>query len=83
MRVWLEQQDLAYVLATRRNDTLITGLFTEARADDLVAALPVRAWQRTPPVPVRTGRATTSGRGSRSVSAGNPAASTGYWHDAR
>ncbi|WP_039803803.1 IS701 family transposase [Nocardia araoensis] len=46
LRVWLEQHDIAHVLATRRNDTLITGLFAEARADDLVAALPARAWQR-------------------------------------
>ncbi|WP_043735682.1 IS701 family transposase [Nocardia asiatica] len=46
LRVWLEQHDIAHVLATRRNDTLVTGMFTEARADELVAALPARAWQR-------------------------------------
>ncbi|WP_280308733.1 IS701 family transposase [Nocardia abscessus] len=46
LRVWLEQHDIAHVLATRRNDTLVTGMFTESRADELVAALPARAWQR-------------------------------------
>ncbi|WP_181725756.1 IS701 family transposase, partial [Nocardia gipuzkoensis] len=46
LRVWLEQHDIAHVLATRRNDTLITTGFGQARVDELVAALPVRAWQR-------------------------------------
>ncbi|MCC3331063.1 IS701 family transposase [Nocardia abscessus] len=46
LRVWLEQHDVAHVLATRRNDTLITTGFGQARADELVAALPARAWQR-------------------------------------
>ncbi|MEU6187737.1 IS701 family transposase [Nocardia sp. NPDC047038] len=46
LRVWLEQHDIAYVLATRRNDTLITTGFGQARAEELVAALPARAWQR-------------------------------------
>ncbi|MBF6339713.1 IS701 family transposase [Nocardia abscessus] len=46
LRVWLEHHDIAHVLATRRNDTLITTGFGQARADELVAALPARAWQR-------------------------------------
>ncbi len=46
LRVWLEQHDIAHVLATRRNDTLITTGFGQARAEELVAALPARAWQR-------------------------------------
>ncbi|WP_435592848.1 IS701 family transposase [Nocardia sp. bgisy118] len=46
LRFWLEQHDIAYVLATRRNDTLVTTGWTQARADELVAALPARAWQR-------------------------------------
>jgi SRSO17 transposase len=46
LRVWLEQHDLAHVLATRCNDDVITTEFGTARADALVAALPARAWRR-------------------------------------
>ncbi|MEV0358144.1 IS701 family transposase [Nocardia sp. NPDC050697] len=46
LRFWLEQHDVAHVLATRRNDTLSTTGLGQARADELVAALPGRAWQR-------------------------------------
>jgi SRSO17 transposase len=50
LRVWLEQQDAAYVLATKCNDTLIpagSGFgFAEQRADALVAGLDPRAWRR-------------------------------------
>ncbi|MEV6363178.1 IS701 family transposase [Nocardia asteroides] len=46
LRFWLEQHDIAHVLATRRNDTLATTGLGQARADELVAAVPARAWQR-------------------------------------
>jgi SRSO17 transposase len=46
LRVWLEERDAAHVLATKRNDTLITITGGQARADDLIAALPSRAWRR-------------------------------------
>ena len=50
LRVWLEQHDAPYVLATKRNDTLITAGpdfgFVEQRADALIAALNPRAWRR-------------------------------------
>jgi SRSO17 transposase len=50
LRVWLEDHDAAYVLATRRNDTLITAGpgfgFAEQRADALIAGLDPRAWRR-------------------------------------
>jgi SRSO17 transposase len=46
LRVWLEERDAAYVLATKRNDTLITTTGGQARADDLIAALPAQAWRR-------------------------------------
>jgi len=49
LRVWLEHHDAAYVLATKCNDTLITceGIAAgERRADELIAALPARAWRR-------------------------------------
>jgi SRSO17 transposase len=46
LREWLEAQDVAYVLATRRNDIVTTGTGHQGRADDLVAALDARAWRR-------------------------------------
>jgi SRSO17 transposase len=46
LRVWLEERDVAHVVATRCNDTLITITGAQARADELVTALPARAWRR-------------------------------------
>ena len=46
LRVWLEDRDVFHVLATRRNDTLITASGGEERADALIAALPARSWRR-------------------------------------
>jgi SRSO17 transposase len=45
LHVWLEDQDVSYVLAIKRNDTLTTPQ-GEQRADALIAALPARAWQQ-------------------------------------
>jgi SRSO17 transposase len=45
LHAWLEDRDVSYVLAIKRNDTLtVTG--GEKRADALIAALPARAWQQ-------------------------------------
>ncbi|MBB5830040.1 SRSO17 transposase [Micromonospora carbonacea] len=46
LRVWLEQRDVGYVVATRRNDDMITTTMGTARAEELIAALPARAWCR-------------------------------------
>jgi SRSO17 transposase len=46
LRLWLETRDVAYVLATRRNDTLITTTGRQCRADELTAGLDARAWRR-------------------------------------
>ena len=46
LRFWLEQRDVAHVLATRVNDTLSTTDFRQARAGALIAQLPARAWRR-------------------------------------
>src|SRR4051812_50025529 len=72
LRVWLEQHDAPYVLATKRNDTLITagpefGL-AEQRADTLIAALDPRAGDGCRSAPGRTAPATTSGLECRSPS---------------
>lgn len=45
-RVWLEDHDAWHVLALRCSDTLITTAGGEHRADELVAAMPQRAWRR-------------------------------------
>jgi SRSO17 transposase len=45
LRRWLEERDVAYVMAIRCNDTFtVDG--GERRADALTAALPARSWQR-------------------------------------
>ncbi|MGC7103170.1 IS701 family transposase, partial [Amycolatopsis lurida] len=46
LRVWLEEHDAAYVLATKVNDILSTTDGAEGRADELIAGLPARAWRR-------------------------------------
>ncbi len=46
LRVWLEHRDVGYVVATRRNDDMITTTMGRSRADDLIAALPAQAWCR-------------------------------------
>jgi SRSO17 transposase len=42
---WLEDRDVSYVLAIKRNDTLTTP-DGEKRADALIAAVPAGAWQQ-------------------------------------
>ena len=46
LRVWLEEHDAAHVLATKVNDTVTTTEGGERRVDELIAALPARAWRR-------------------------------------
>jgi SRSO17 transposase len=46
LRVWLEEHDAAHVLATKCNDTIITGAGSDGRVDEFIAALPARAWRR-------------------------------------
>ncbi|MFC4148091.1 hypothetical protein ACFO0M_17705 [Micromonospora mangrovi] len=46
LRVWLEHRDVGYVVATRRNDDMITTTMGTARADQLIGNLPAQAWCR-------------------------------------
>ncbi|GAB3968834.1 hypothetical protein GCM10027615_21550 [Plantactinospora veratri] len=46
LRVWLKERDVPHVVATRRNDDLVTISMGRARADQLIAALPGQAWCR-------------------------------------
>jgi SRSO17 transposase len=45
LHAWLEERDVAYVLAIKRNDTFTTP-GGEQRADALIAAISAGAWQR-------------------------------------
>ncbi|MFD6187677.1 IS701 family transposase [Streptomyces goshikiensis] len=45
-RFWLEERGVAYVLATKVNDTVITARGGESRVDALVAAQPRQRWKR-------------------------------------
>jgi SRSO17 transposase len=45
LHAWLEDRDVSYVLAIKRNDTLTTH-GGEKRADALIAAVPAGAWQQ-------------------------------------
>src|SRR5215211_5249694 len=46
LRVWCEQHQLPYVLATRSNDTVATVDWRQRRVRALIAELPEAAWQR-------------------------------------
>jgi SRSO17 transposase len=45
LRLWLEEQGLAHVLAVNCNQSLVSGLFCFERADQLAARLPAGAWR--------------------------------------
>jgi hypothetical protein len=82
LRAWLEERDIFYMMAIRCSDTLTTPA-GERRADELIAAVPPRAWQTISAGPGRTARASTTGHGSRCGPAGSAAAGTGCWPAAR
>src|SRR3982751_2002380 len=46
LRVWCEQHDLPYVLATRANDTVATVDWRQRQVSALIAEAPVEAWER-------------------------------------
>src|SRR3954449_9287938 len=46
LRVWCEQQELPYVLATRSNDTVATVDWRQRRVRALIAEIPTEAWRR-------------------------------------
>jgi SRSO17 transposase len=46
LRGWLEDRDIAYVMATRRDDEVASGLRTSTRVDQLIARVPAGAWKR-------------------------------------
>jgi SRSO17 transposase len=46
LRGWLEDQDIPYVMATRCDDLVTSGLHTTSRVDTLVGKLPKGAWKR-------------------------------------
>jgi SRSO17 transposase len=46
LREWCEQQDIAYVLATRKDHEVPSGLRTSTRVDELIAKVRAGAWRR-------------------------------------
>jgi SRSO17 transposase len=46
LRVWLEEHDIHHVVATRRDEDVFAPDYGYARADEVLAALPARAWRR-------------------------------------
>jgi SRSO17 transposase len=46
LRAWLEQQDIAYVMATRCDDEVPSGLHTTDRVDELIDRVRPGAWRR-------------------------------------
>jgi SRSO17 transposase len=46
LRTWLQEQDIAYVMATRRDDEVAAGLHTTARVDVLIGRVRSGAWRR-------------------------------------
>ena len=45
LRRWLEERDVAHVLAVNCNQSLVSGLFCFERADQLAARIPAGAWR--------------------------------------
>lgn len=46
LRVWLEERDVSYVVATRCNDDVMTTDGRTGLVEELIAALPAQAWRR-------------------------------------
>lgn len=46
LRDWLEEQDVFYVMATRCDHLVPSGLFTTSRVDHVIAKMPAGAWKR-------------------------------------
>ena len=46
LRPWLEEQDVGYVMATRCDDEVASGLITTTRVDQLIATVRPGAWVR-------------------------------------
>jgi SRSO17 transposase len=46
LRAFLEAEDVFYVMATRKDEQVASGLFTTTRVDELIGRLPAGAWKR-------------------------------------
>ena len=78
LQAWLEDQDIWYVMAIRCSDTLTTPEGGQ-RADDLIAAVPARAWQKISAGAGAHGPREYHWARIRSGPAGSAAAATGCW----
>lgn len=46
LRRWLEESDVPYVMATRKDQKVAAGLFTTSRVEQMIATVPAGAWKR-------------------------------------
>jgi SRSO17 transposase len=46
LRQWLEEADVSYVLATRKDQQMASGLFTTSRVDQMIATVAAGGWKR-------------------------------------
>jgi SRSO17 transposase len=46
LRSWLEDTDVSYVMATRKDQQVAAGLFTTSRVEQMIARVPAGAWKR-------------------------------------
>jgi SRSO17 transposase len=46
LRSWLEEADVSYVMATRKDQQVPSGLFTTSRVDQMIVKVPAGAWKR-------------------------------------
>ncbi len=74
LRTWLEQQRIAYVLAVACDHQIPAGAGRTARADELAARLPKRAWQRVSAGKAPRDTAGMTGPGSPSATPARAAA---------
>jgi hypothetical protein len=79
LRRWLEERDLAHVLAVNRNQSLVSGLFRFERADQLAARIPAGAWRHLSAGQGARANAATPGPGWPSGRCASPAGATGCW----
>jgi hypothetical protein len=79
MRAGLEERHVAYVLATKVNDTVPTTGGTDAEVRDWSPPCPGRHGNGSPLVRARTASGSTTGPGSQSAQYGRTAAGTGSW----
>jgi hypothetical protein len=79
LRVWLEEQDVFHMVATRCNDDVSARGIGYGRVDALIDRLPARAWRRMSCGDGAHGPRVYDWSGCRSGRTGRPGEDTGCW----